>query len=767
MTHAHTKISANPLYAAAQLAKVEQTQTQHPDAATRERASKKILKWQAILNQMHTGSAAYGSRTPLKNTPAWVTLEVATGGFATGTLLAAGDLQEHELALIKALKLESATEPRLALNQYFISPAGLTQLNDYLASGQYELNVPEEGALLVLACLIEHNYLEQAQELLATLQPFFAQLRFYPKPAAQARSASGLVAVQTVGQTIQALEALKPQKRILAQQEAVLVWIPFHDRVVALMLETMQNDWPCRSYPTNWRERAQSLLNDYQQLAKQHTRCQKHADPKAYPAQLREFMRRCIATPEKLTGLEVSRIRYILTSYLAKYGYPASESHQAVRAEQATSISKPTFKQIADVVIKRLETQNPQRGLEQLVPFIAPITSVEEQLPLLPAEFPIPASLQDKVARCRIDSLAALVEDGLISSAEVVAQVLPQLTSSLQAANLADDRLRALYAALYQTFRKRRSLLLFNLEKQVQMHELPWIASLDSFRRQPLSQAELARQTLVEVVSLVLMAFPQTIIPNKLLQELRALINTAGLMIPLVDELAADIFMGAFSEKFTEATLTAAQLLRHSLYASYYEIDYRQISADLSQTSVSIEQKVPHKTKFKLLKQKPSTLADLCATRAGVPLRSWQLALNGMVIEQQQILSTQNLAALWLGLNLEHYLANDLRKMAQDCFVWICKEQQIKRHDWHSLLIMKKNTAYAWRQMLFFVSLLPSDQQHAFLHFAKHHLAMQDYLFRKSFQPILKGLAQALAKAPIETEQSKRFLGWTKNSKLT
>jgi hypothetical protein len=53
------------------------------------------------------------------------------------------------------------------------------------------------------------------------------------------------------------------------------------------------------------------------------------------------------------------------------------------------------------------------------------------------------------------------------------------------------------------------------------------------------------------------------------------------------------------------------------------------------------------------------------------------------------------------------------------------------------------------------------------MHFAKHHLAMQDYLFRKSFQPILKGLAQALAKEPIETEQSKRFLGWTKNTKLT
>ena len=96
-----TQQTANPYYAIGQLLKAAQTQTTHPDAATRARAAEKIQQWQQVFTQMLDGSLRVGSRTPLRDTPAWVTLEVAAGGFATGHLLAGGALQAHEQELLE------------------------------------------------------------------------------------------------------------------------------------------------------------------------------------------------------------------------------------------------------------------------------------------------------------------------------------------------------------------------------------------------------------------------------------------------------------------------------------------------------------------------------------------------------------------------------------------------------------------------------------------------------------------------------------------
>lgn len=91
------------------------------------------------------------------------------------------------------------------------------------------------------------------------------------------------------------------------------------------------------------------------------------------------------------------------------------------------------------------------------------------------------------------------------------------------------------------------------MEHQVRFNELPWVSVLETQRSSPqYAQTQLMRQTLQDISALVLSRFPQTIMPNKLLQELRALIKQADLAIPLVDELAVDIFMGQFTPKFSE-----------------------------------------------------------------------------------------------------------------------------------------------------------------------------------------------------------------------
>ena len=103
--------------------------------------------------------------------------------------------------------------------------------------------------------------------------------------------------------------------------------------------------------------------------------------------------------------------------------------------------------------------------------------------------------------------------------------------------------------------------------------------------------------------------------------------------MPLVDELAADIFMGEFTAKFVNAAKIAGELLEGTLYDQYYKIDYATI-ADLP---TSKPKRGRHRSQF----------AKLCASRANVRLGGWDVVKNGRTIEQQQILTTQNLAVLF------------------------------------------------------------------------------------------------------------------------
>ncbi len=183
----------NPGYASLQIAKAFTTSEVHEDAATRERAKQKISKWETVLKNILTGSVDYGSRTPLEAVPAWATLEVLTGGFATGRLLAAGPLQEHEQELLKNLSPDQSSESRNALNAYFLTDAGVADLSRKLQTGCYEVSIPEEGALLVVSWLLENGYADEARELVSELSPYFAPLRFYPSPLPQPRTNSFLI----------------------------------------------------------------------------------------------------------------------------------------------------------------------------------------------------------------------------------------------------------------------------------------------------------------------------------------------------------------------------------------------------------------------------------------------------------------------------------------------------------------------------------------------------------------------------------------------
>ena len=777
--------TGNPGYAAFQLAKALTTAEHHEDADTRERARRKVEKWGGVFSQMLSGSLQVGSRTPLADVPAWATLEVVTGGFATGDLLAGGPLRDHERALASKHQLAANADDRLPLNRFFLSDDGLTGLVERLNSGAYEIGVPEEGMLLVVAWLVSNGHSSQARVLLDSLAPFFPKLSFYPEPVERPRRFGSRVFVQTVDDTLRSLRAIRPNRAIETQDEAITVWTPIYDELIGLFLETVEGPtpnlacgpdgkrlprengrflvkggWPCKTFADDWNHRATDLLRRFERLRQEHRHSSKPYHRKSSLAQLMPYLSKCVANPGALSGREVGRIRLLLARYVAKRGVPDSAQCRAVRDRQAEQAQTPMHHKVAAAIMPRLQVYPGNEGIEDLTPVTQAITDDESAHCGLATGRELPETIRRKIERCLCESIEVLVERGLITSGDVLANVLPQVTSGLRAAGISDPVLRQLYAAIYRAFRRRRSLLLLDMQSQVRIEELPWVAAIEQFRSENLSTQELARQTLEEVTGLALVSFPQAILPNKLLQELQALIQGAGLDIPLVDELAADIFMGQFSGKFVRAAKQAGELMNGTLYQTYYQIDYEQVLR-LSDAKVK-------RSRYWFHRPTPDGLAKICSSRAGVALGGWDPATNGMIIEQQQIITTQNLATLLGGLGLVETLRPQLIDMARRCFEWICRRLQSNESRWHAQLIMVKNTAYAWRQMLVYLSFVADEELADFIAWAEDHLSMQQAEFQSRFRPAFDGLLSAwqgvaALRIPAFRGTSRPFLGWSKS----
>jgi hypothetical protein len=241
-------------------------------------------------------------------------------------------------------------------------------------------------------------------------------------------------------------------------------------------------------------------------------------------------------------------------------------------------------------------------------------------------------------------------------------------------------------------------------------------------------------------------------------------IASAGLDLPFVDEVASDIFMGEFSNKFIDAARRAGRALAGTLYARYYDIDTHILAT------------LPDKPKSRASQpfwRRSSTSTDplttLCARRANAELGTWRPATNGTIIEQQQIVTTQNLSILFCELDLKTLLYPRVSSLAQACFEWICRRQQMRIEHYHGRLIMLKNTAYAWRQMIFYLSMLDESETASTIEGIEAHFVSQPIAFQEKFRPVMIGLRLAAAgrRLPQQDrtiEGARVFLGWTTES---
>jgi hypothetical protein len=770
-------VGANPGYALGQVALALSASQVHEDPELRERARARAQTWTQVFEGMLSGTLAVGSRTPVPATPGWATLKVVTGGFATGDLLAGGVLLVHEHQLLGELGLPPDDSGRASLNAYYLSDAGLARLRDLLGSGQYRVQVPEEGALLVVAWLLQNGHVDQARVVLDEIAPWLGRLRFYPAPHARPLGATSAVHVKTVGEVLKDIARIREPWAVIAERETLSIWAPLFDRMLSLFLDTVEGPipsvatgpegrpvrradgswtlsggWPCQRYPEGWRERAKAWLAEYRRLRAVHRRCRRPELPRKNFGQLLRNLEHCTADPRSLSGRDVGTIRMILAQVVATRGLPDSPQCVALRQAQAHQATQPTKHELAQVIAHRLRPRQSDAPLDALEPILAATTADEATRFSLPSGSSMPLALRSLLTRCLEAPVDLLIEEGAVPSGEVLARVIAQLTSRISASGFEDADLGRLHGAIYEAFRRRRSLLLLNLEKQIRIDELPWVVVMAGFRSDQADTRLAARALLDHLAILALTAFPHAILPNKLLQEIRLLAERAAVVLPIVDEVAADIFMGEFTEKYLHAAQWAGRLLAGSLYERYYGISYDDVRRidDVDRP----RRGAPTSRRF----------LELCSGRVADPGKTGWVARNGAIIEQEQILTTHNLAVLVHGLGLRSALEPRLFELAQRCFVWICWRQQLKSSDWRSRLHMIKNTAYAWRQMVFFLSLASKAVTEEFLAWAESHFSAQRQAFQSRFRPALTGLALAAEGRSLDATpndpKARQFLGW-------
>ncbi|MFJ9338550.1 hypothetical protein ACIRP0_04550 [Streptomyces sp. NPDC101733] len=449
-------VSASPAHAAGQLTRALRTSVVHEDPATRARARSRAGQWRQVLSGMAAGSLTVGSRTPVAGLPAWVTPDVVTGGFATGTPSAGGPLLPHE---VRAARLAGVPATRAALFAHALTEDGLTRLWSLLDSGHYEVRVPEEAALAVTAWLVRAGDYERAAELGALLEPFADRLCFLPRPTDRPAPGADTVHRRSVGEAGVALARRRPHPAVEAQREALTVWRPFEDELLTHRLAARS-----AAPGADWNAEGAALLARHAVLAATHTRCTKHLNPKSNAAVLRRALEEEL-TGRPLTPRTAGLLRVAVTAMLAKRGAPGSPEHVRLRRAQALQAALPAHHRLAALVLRRLARLDQGAGTTDVDTPLAPVSAEEARETGLPEGASVPASIGAPVRAALSAPLDVLVERGVVPSAEVLAELVPQLVAAVTAERYADGPLRDLMAAAYRAFRSRRSLLLLDLRQ--------------------------------------------------------------------------------------------------------------------------------------------------------------------------------------------------------------------------------------------------------------------------------------------------------------
>jgi hypothetical protein len=119
------------------------------------------------------------------------------------------------------------------------------------------------------------------------------------------------------------------------------------------------------------------------------------------------------------------------------------------------------------------------------------------------------------------------------------------------------------------------------------------------------------------------------------------------------------------------------------------------------------------------------------------------VARNGAVLEQSQILTTHNLAALADGLDLTDQLRDRAPELARQTLGWMERRLSQRTNGRHAALIQVKNAAYAWRRAIFWLSFCEPAERASQVRRLGDEILAQD--IGAQFRPAVDGLAYVIS----------------------
>ena len=365
--------------------------------------------------------------SPVNDWPEWLGRETLPGGFLSDTPPAGGALLEWEQ---KAFA-EFNCKDRLELNRFFTTPAGRQALRKNYWQGSFSVEQPEEAALMAFA-LAEHP----ADEL-TLLEPYFERVRFYPRllEVGFSEPSPGQVFRYSCSDVLEQLNDYSLPLEVQRKRESASLWSPYFHRMLAMLEETVEEDWPFQCYPSDWADRARKLVTEIEQAVSEDVFC-------AYPHRADSDFRRLLAhlataceKPSKLTGREVSFCRTLWKDTLSKRG--------KLRPEVPRDLPGDDVLHAIEKLKARLQDFPPQGGVSDSDPWL----------------HELPPPVKRKVLKAHQGTLSELQNLGLINSLEILEELVPKVVAGVFDCPL--------LSRTYKTFSMA--------ERATQFESLPWI----------------------------------------------------------------------------------------------------------------------------------------------------------------------------------------------------------------------------------------------------------------------------------------------------
>jgi hypothetical protein len=674
--------------------------------------------------------------------PPWVTREVVHSGSALAGPVAGGRLEADEVELSQRLGMGAS---RWAILRGYLTREAMDGLYAELAAGHYEIRVPEDAALLTVAWLVRKGKRQAALEVVTAMGPVADEVRLAPRLTPVPVVPPEHVSRVTAGRTRASLAAAAPSSEVLAQTEALRVWNPLTDDLVALWLEVLPHSESSSPLPSAWRRRALAAVQEADRLAAVHTRCGR---PSRTTSGLSVMIRhlRLAATRGRLTVSGWHTVARVVDGTVARRGTPGSPDHERRRAAEARAAAPPTGVAVAHLVAERLRDHPEEDGIVDVDSVLAPVTRQESHASGVPAGTPVPARVRRVVDRARARRLSELLDSGLVPSGHVLAEVVRPLgAASTAAGSDGDPVLATLMSACWRAHERHTSAMDPDLRRRHRFEQLPWVAALGWRPSRP--PGERALRVVREVAGRALTAFPGRALPGTLVLWMRDLLDGAGVGSQLVDEVHAPHELARHADRHAGAVALTARHLGDTVYGRYFDLDVRVASglrpAGLLPARVGGPSLAATRPPRRRVVTGP-TLLQHCAQRADVVVGASAQA-DHAVLEQARILVADNVAAL---LELGVAPVADWADLAEAAFSVVCAEVAHSRK--HGVGPRASDRAHrraqvAWRQVVLDLALTDDARRATVLAGMRERLRSERPAVQRWVTPNIRSLEHVVA----------------------